>query len=276
MGGLRDKVRRSRSYLGNAWQEWDGDLSRYDWKVDSPKGLFLLLFALFWIAAVGVLWLAWYLILPRIEALHPRAPLATGILFLVGGAAVVLISLSVILSVLTNRNLLVTRLALFMLILAAKPMARVAGRFGFSQDRVWNSFLKIHNLLVRFIDGETRTDRILVLLPRCLAGDARKRLTAIAERYRCRLYTAGGGSEALAQVRNVRPRAIVAVACERDLLAGIRDVGVHIPVLAIPNIRDNGPCRITHVDSEEFEKAVRFFTEEGGVGEEEPVPAGLS
>ncbi|MBN1825723.1 MAG: DUF116 domain-containing protein [Candidatus Eisenbacteria bacterium] len=273
MGGIREKVRRSRDYLGNAWEEWDGDLTRYDWKVDTPKGTFLLLFALFWIAAVGVLWLAWYLILPRLQSFHPRAPLLSGLLFLVGGATVVLVSLSVILSVLTNRNLLVTRLALFMLILAAKPMARIAGRFGLSQDRVWNSFLKIHNLLVRFIDGERRTDKILVLLPRCLAGDARKRLTAIAERYRCLLYTAGGGSEALAKVRSVQPRAIVAVACERDLISGIRDVGTNIPVLAIPNIRDNGPCRITHVDSEEFERAVRFFTEGTAPAEAEPATA---
>lgn len=265
-----------RAHLGDAWRNWDGDLSNYDWNVETSRNPFLLLFALFFIGVVGVAWLVWYLIFPRLAEIHPKAPLYTGVLFLTVGGGVVLASLSVILSVLSNRRLFLTRLALFFLIVAVRPMGRIAARFGFPRDRVENSFLKIHNTVVRLIDRGGGYDRILVLLPRCLSREARVRLVEIAERYRCRLHTAGGGTEALNQIRALHPKAIVAVACERDLVTGIRDAGTGIPVIGVPNIRNNGPCWKAGVDYDEFEKAVRYFTRAPGtvVPDEEPVPAG--
>ncbi|MFH1276915.1 MAG: hypothetical protein ABIK65_00825 [Candidatus Eisenbacteria bacterium] len=153
----KERLKRVRSHLGDAWRNWDGDLSKYDWDVETSRNPFLLLFALFCIGVVGVAALLWYLIVPRLAEIHPRAPLATGFLFLFIGGGIVLVSLSVILSVLTNRRLLLTRLALLFLILAVRPMGGIAARFGFSRDRVENSFLKIHNTLVRLIDrgGDT-------------------------------------------------------------------------------------------------------------------------
>jgi hypothetical protein len=245
--------------LGDAWRQWDGDLAAYEWKVETSHRPFLLLFALFCILVVAAGWLLWYLVVPRLAEIHPRAPYWTGLAFLVGGGGIVLVSLSVILSVLTNRRLLLTRLALVLLVLAVRPSARIAQRFGFSRDRVENSFLKIHNTVVRLIDSGEGYDRILVLLPRCLSKEARHRLVLLAEKHCCRLYTAAGGSEALVQIRALRPRAIVAVACERDLVSGIRDAGTGIPVIGIPNIRENGPCWKANVDFCEFEKAIRYF-----------------
>jgi hypothetical protein len=267
MESLREKKKRYSRYLGDAWRGWDGDLSRYEWDVDTSRNPYLLLFALFWIAAVGMVWLLWYLIVPRLAEIHPKAPFLTGLVFLAGGLFLVVVSLSVILSILTNRRLILTRVALFMVILAFHPMAKLAQRFGFSQDKAGNSFLKIHNTLTCLLARGAGYDRILVLLPRCLARDARVRLVAIAEKYRCRLYTAGGGTEALSQVRALQPRAVVAVACERDLFAGIRDAGTAIPVIGIPNIRENGPCWKAGVDYEKFERAVSYFS-----GEKVPVP----
>lgn len=270
----KERLKRARDHLGDAWRNWDGDLSKYEWDVETSRNPFLLLFALFCIGVVGVAALLWYLIVPRLAEIHPRAPLFTGFLFLTVGGGIVLVSLSVILSVLTNRRLLLTRVALLSLILAVRPMGKIAHRFGFSRDRVENSFLKIHNTLVRLIDRGGGYDRILVLLPRCLSRDARRELVGIAERYRCRLHTAGGGTEALNRIRALRPKAIVAVACERDLVTGIRDAGSDVPVIGIPNIRSNGPCWKAGVDLAEFEKAVRYFTSPEGalVPEEEPLP----
>lgn len=268
------KKRRVRGYLGDAWRSWDGDLSRYDWRVETSRNPFLLLFALFCIGVVGAVWLLWFLIVPRLAEIHPKAPLYTGFVFLVGGGGVVLVSLSVILSVLTNRKMFLSRVALAFLALAVRPMGRIAHRFGFSRDRVENSFLKIHNTLTRLIDRGEGYDRILILLPRCLSKEARQKLVELAEKYRCRLHTAGGGTEALNQIRSLHPKAVVAVACERDLVTGIRDAGTDIPVIAVPNIRENGPCWKSTVDYAEFERAVRHFTlrSELPAAEEEPVP----
>jgi hypothetical protein len=52
-----------------------------------------------------------------------------------------------------------------------------------------------------------------------------------------------------------KPTVIVAVACERDLTAGIQDV-YPIPVYGILNQRPFGPCINTKVDLGEIEKAI--------------------
>ena len=49
------------------------------------------------------------------------------------------------------------------------------------------------------------------------------------------------------------------MACERDLLSGIQDICNQIPIIGIPNIRPEGPCKNTTIDLNEFEKAVHTF-----------------
>jgi hypothetical protein len=126
------------------------------------------------------------------------------------------------------------------------------------------------------------TDRILVLLPHCLQIDECKiRLThdiyncarcgkceikdliAIAEEYRLKLFVATGGTLARKIVRDIRPEAIIAVACERDLSSGIVDT-FPLPIIGIPNERPFGPCFNTRVDLERVRKAIRFFGDKSG------------
>jgi len=57
-------------------------------------------------------------------------------------------------------------------------------------------------------------------------------------------------------VKDVKPEAIVAVACERDLSSGIVDT-YPLPVLGIPNERPFGPCLNTQVDLEKVKDAIR-------------------
>jgi hypothetical protein len=46
---------------------------------------------------------------------------------------------------------------------------------------------------------------------------------------------------------------VIGVACERDLLSGIRDVRHKLSVLGIANTRPNGPCRDTQINLAELE-----------------------
>ena len=63
-------------------------------------------------------------------------------------------------------------------------------------------------------------------------------------------------------VKNARPKAIVAVACERDLTSGIQDV-FPLPVLGVLNERPNGPCFNTRADMHKVEEAIcAFLTDE--------------
>jgi hypothetical protein len=68
-------------------------------------------------------------------------------------------------------------------------------------------------------------------------------------------FVVTGGTLARQKVREIRPQAVVAVACERDLASGIQDV-YPIPTLGVMNIRPNGPCFNTKVDIEEFKRAI--------------------
>ena len=56
-----------------------------------------------------------------------------------------------------------------------------------------------------------------------------------------------------------KPKAAIAVACERDLTSGIQDMR-HIPVLGVFNKRPNGPCVDTLINIHEVEDAIRFLT----------------
>ncbi|MGB2698574.1 MAG: DUF116 domain-containing protein, partial [Candidatus Zixiibacteriota bacterium] len=72
------------------------------------------------------------------------------------------------------------------------------------------------------------------------------------------LSVATGGTLARKVVVDTKPTAIVAVACERDLTAGIQDV-YPIPVYGILNQRPHGPCVNTRVDLEKIKQVVELI-----------------
>jgi hypothetical protein len=69
---------------------------------------------------------------------------------------------------------------------------------------------------------------------------------------------ATGGTLARKYVRDYRPKAIVAIACERDLTSGILDANP-VPVLGVTNLRPNGPCFNTKFSVQRVEESIRFF-----------------
>ena len=83
-----------------------------------------------------------------------------------------------------------------------------------------------------------------------------KDIQELGERYGIPVAIASGGGMALERARAKNVRAIVAVACEKELRAGIRAVFPK-PVVAIPNKRPKGPCKDCLVDLAQVEKAVR-------------------
>jgi hypothetical protein len=71
-----------------------------------------------------------------------------------------------------------------------------------------------------------------------------------------------GGSEARRIIRLRKPRAIIAVACERELLTGIQDIP-DMRVLGIVNTRPEGPCKNTQVSVEEIKDCLMEFVKPG-------------
>ena len=89
---------------------------------------------------------------------------------------------------------------------------------------------------------------------RCGVGQ----LLALSQKYGVHVAIATGGTLARQAVKKARPKAILAVACERDLTSGIQDV-FPLPVIGVLNERPNGPCFNTRADMGKIEEAIRSF-----------------
>ncbi len=157
-------------------------------------------------------------------------------------------------------------------------MLMLAGAFMKSRKELFQRYIiDLNNWLIKAEPERYRTKRILLLLPHCLQiSDCDVRITNdINNCKRCgrcgikdliqvavdndlKLFVATGGNLARRIVNDIRPEAIVAVACERDLSSGIVD-SYPLPVLGVHNERPFGPCRDTRVDLEKVREAIRFF-----------------
>jgi hypothetical protein len=78
----------------------------------------------------------------------------------------------------------------------------------------------------------------------------------VAEKYGANIAIATGGTLARRIVLKFRPKLIIAVACQRDLVDGLREV-FPIPVYGVLNQRPEGPCINTRVAVEEIDYALR-------------------
>lgn len=158
------------------------------------------------------------------------------------------------------------------------PFAIGLGRiFKIDVDKIKNSFIEVNNELVRTGQITLRPQEILVLAPHCLQdnncphkvtndiNNCRRcgkctvsNLLELRDEYGVRVGVATGGTLARKYVKEYRPKAIVAIACERDLSSGIQDCSP-IPVLGVLNERPFGPCFNTRVSIPGVRKAIEFF-----------------
>lgn len=150
---------------------------------------------------------------------------------------------------------------------------------GIDKDRVRGSFIAIRNRLTRLHSVKADPDQILVLLPHCLQlADCKFKVTTdvnncrrcgrcviadileLKARYNIQVVIATGGTIARRQVKEIKPKVVLAVACERDLASGIADIE-QIQVYGITNQRPFGPCYNTTVDPQEIERAIQAILE---------------
>jgi len=144
-------------------------------------------------------------------------------------------------------------------------------------DSIRRIYADINNFLVKSKAIRIKNRDLLILLPHCLQdSDCKIKITSdinnckmcgkcniksiieLANKYDVKVIVATGGTLAREWIKRLKPRGIIAVACERDLSSGINDVKV-IPVLGVVNERPNGPCFNTKVNLENLEDAIKFF-----------------
>src|SRR5207245_4616638 len=118
-------------------------------------------------------------------------------------------------------------------------IARLVGR----RDWVEHAAIDVYNALAEHRGRKVGKGELLVLIPRCLAKQALDGVLAIAGRYEVPVFVATRGQLARRVVRERRPRAVVAGACARDMMTGLRDVAGKLPVLGLTMRLAHGPCR---------------------------------
>jgi len=247
--------------LGDEWNDWKGDGDPAESVIDEKASTFLSLAGGVVFVFISLLLIGWFMVKPRFDQIDPSVAQLGGLVVMVFIAGFVIAVFFEGTFLLKRGKSLFPPVWVEKLLLSLLPRAIwLGGRFGISKDRVGNSFIKLHNFITRSRIGKRGGGRFLVLLPRCLRKEARARLTNRLNGDNFKIYTAAGGEEARKAIREYRPSTILAIACERDLMSGIKDVADKIPVLAIPNKRPEGPCKNTDFSESELEEALGVLT----------------
>jgi hypothetical protein len=245
--------------LGHEWDEWDGKALPNEGNFDSPPSLFFRWSAGAIAALLGLLALVLFLLSPRLGLVNPSLP-TVGWLTLGGLAGLTCLWwLLLALSYSLQRPLLPERFA------ERGPLLRlmrwtsfIAGRFG-RRDWVENAAVKVYDAFARARGRKVGTGELLLLIPRCLSKVALDGVLEIAGRYQVPVFVATRGQLARRVIRERHPRAVVAVACERDMVTGLHDVAGKVPVLGLTMTLPAGPCKDAGVDLPKLEEWVRAY-----------------
>lgn len=162
------------------------------------------------------------------------------------------------------------------------PMAiRIGKLFDVEKERIERSFIEVSNHLVKQKQVKVKPEKLLILTPHCIQQEtcphkitrdvANCRVCGgcqvgdiyqLAQQYNVHFAVVTGGTLARKVIKEIRPHAVLAIACERDLTSGIQDV-FPLPVVGVLNQRPFGPCCNTRVDIKAVETAVKNFITSG-------------
>ncbi len=243
--------------LGHEWDEWDGGPLPGNGDFSAPPGVFFRFAALTIALGVTVAAALIYLLAPRLGGLWPMLPRILWLTLGAGAAAVWLWFGTLLLSfyggmlALPDRGL--ERGPYLRLMSLTSYVSRAFGK----RDWVEHAAIDVYNTLAERRGRTVGRGELLVLIPRCLSKQALDGVLAIAGRYEVPVFVATRGQLARRVIRERRPRAVVAVACERDMMTGLRDVAGQLPVLGLTMRLPNGPCRDAMLDLDVMEQWVK-------------------
>lgn len=247
------------------------------------KRLFIGLLAVSFIFLFAIFSLAWWIVARRgllinkvILTLLTAAVIAVFVLLALGLAALVWSLWYSKKTIPSLQSAMVTATSVLF------PLALQLGKWlGVSEERIKNSFIQVSNHLVRTRVREKHLKKVIILAPHCLqwihcphkitinVNNCKEcgrcpiaALIKLARKYEVDLLVVTGGTFARKVIKENRPEAVVAIACERDLTSGIQDV-VGLPVLGVVNERPEGPCSNTRVNLNKVEEAILYFKQGG-------------
>ena len=245
--------------LGHEWDAWDGRPLPNRGDYDSKPALFFAWSAAALLVGLGALAVLLYLLGPRLSTIHPAIPGVIRMALAVAATVLWLWWTVLLLSYATGRTLLPERLAErgpFLRLM--RFTSRLADRFG-RRDWVENAAVKVYNGLALLRERKVGKGELLLLIPRCLSKETLDGVLGIAGKYGVPVFVATRGQLARRVIRERRPRAVVAVACERDMVSGLHDVAGKIPVLGLTMTLPAGPCKDARLNLGQLEEWVRAY-----------------
>jgi hypothetical protein len=228
----------------------------------------------------GLIFLLWYVPIVGLKNIHPSLPPIFSLALALLVFLMVFGGLLLVFTILRGKDIFLSHRLRGFVAKVLFPLMILMGKVvGIPKDKVQQSFVELNNHLIRSNRHRVRPDKLLILLPHCIqnfdcqikiTGNIRnckgcgkceiKDLIELSDQYHLKIAVATGGTLARRIVLENRPDAIVAVACELDLTAGIQDT-YPIPVIGILNERPNGPCINTKADLEKVRRAILDFVE---------------
>ncbi|TCS76445.1 DUF116 domain-containing protein [Pectinatus cerevisiiphilus] len=146
-----------------------------------------------------------------------------------------------------------------------------------SRRSIERSFVNINNRLIGFSSIKVQAKDLLVISPHCLQMAACKykitydvnnchkcggcpigAMLKMSEQLGFHFHVVTGGTLARSLVKKMKPKLILAIACERDLTSGIQDV-YPLPAVGVLNSRPFGPCYNTTVDIDEVRTMIERY-----------------
>lgn len=242
------------------------------------KRIFLALILISLTLAILSTYGLWQVSSPGLATISLYLPYILGILLLTIACAITVSVIGIILAIMGMPTLTIFQRVAWSVIQLLFPVAIHLGKvFDIDKERVERSFIEVSNHLVRKKALKVAPHKLLILTPHCIqlescphkitrdinncrqcgacqAGE----LLELARRTGVHLSIATGGTLARQVIKTIRPHAILAIACERDLTSGIQDV-FPLPVIGVLNERPCGPCCNTRVDMKQVEAAINNF-----------------
>lgn len=154
----------------------------------------------------------------------------------------------------------------------------ISNLMGIPKNEIRKVYILLNNKNIYSNKYNLKEEDILILIPHCVQKNSCKLkvtneienckqcglcnigdLVKLKQKTEVNIFVATGGTLARKIILDNKPKAVIAVACERDLTSGVQDIN-KIPVLGVFNKRPNGPCVDTSIDIKEVENAISFFT----------------
>lgn len=253
--------------------------SRTDFDFDTKgKRLFLGLSTFTLILMMLITTMLWWFVSPRLheinEVLATVSLTALRIFFFI----LLLGTVLVMLTSYTGRNLLIAKIAILAYIKILYPVTIfVSSILGISKEKLRASYVHVNNSFLRSLKKKLKPSDILLLLPHCLQNSDclirltydidkcdkcgkcdMKELCEIINKHKIKAAIATGGSLARKIIIENKPKFIIAVACDRDLVDGMREV-FPVPIFGVLNERPEGPCINTKVDTKKIDSALNVL-----------------